>query len=94
MTPNCQPFPLGRVVATPGALTAMERSGDAPADFVRRHERGDWGKVGADDWARNDAALKDGLRVVSSYTLKDGETIWVITEADRSATTLLLPDEY
>ena len=94
MIPNCQPFPLGRIVATPGALTAMERSGDVPADFVRRHGCGDWGNVGADDRARNDAALKDGLRVVSSYTLKDGEKIWVITEADRSATTLLLPDEY
>ena len=94
MIPNCQPFMLGRVVATPGALTAMEQSRDAPADFVRRHERGDWGLVCPEDWARNDAALKDGLRVVSSYTLKDGEKIWVITEADRAATTLLLPDEY
>ena len=94
MTSNCKPFPLGRVVATRGALAAMKRSGDVPADFVRRHERGDWGLVGPDDWARNDAALKDGLRIVSSYTLKDGGTIWVITEADRSATTLLLPDEY
>ena len=94
MIPNLQPFPLGRVVATPGALAAMERSGDAPAEFVRRHERGDWGLVGPDDWARNDAALKDGLRVVSSYRLKDGTAVWCITEADRSATCILLPEEY
>jgi len=94
MIPNCLPFALGRVVATPGALTAFERSGDVPADFIGRHERGDWGLVCFDDWARNDAALNEGLRIVSSYTLKDGEGIWIITEADRSATTLLLPDEY
>ena len=94
MIPNCKPFPLGRVVATPGTLAAMERSGDAPGDLIRRHERGDWGLVGPDDWARNDAALKDGLRIVSSYRLKDGEAVWCITEADRSATTLLLPEEY
>ncbi len=94
MIPNCQPFPLGRVVATPGARTAMERSGDVPAEFIRRHERGDWGLVCPDDWERNDAALKGGLRIVSSYKLQDGEIIWCVSEADRSATTLLLPDEY
>lgn len=94
MIPNCPPFPLGRVVATPGALTACERSGDVPADFIQRHERGDWGNIGPEDWENNDAALQDGLRVVSSYTLKNGDAIWVISEADRSATTLLLPDEY
>ena len=94
MIPNCQPFPLGRIVATPGALNAFARSGDAPAEFIRRHARGDWGLVCPDDWEKNDAALKDGQRIVSSYRLKDGETVWCISEADRSATTLLLPDEY
>ena len=94
MIPICKPFPLVRVVATRGALAAFERSGDVPAEFIQRHERGDWGLVCPDDWERNDDALKTGLRIVSSYTMKDGERIWCITEADRSATTLLLPDEY
>ena len=94
MIPNCPPFQLGRVVATQGALAACLRSGDMPADFVRRHERGDWGAICPEDWLKNDAALKSGLRIVSAFDLKDGERIWIITEADRSATTLLLPDEY
>jgi hypothetical protein len=88
------PIPLGRTLATPGALAAFQRSGDVPADFLRRHECQDWGNIGDDDWARNDAGLKNGLRIVSSYTLRDGEKIWIITEADRTATTILLPDEY
>ena len=88
------PIPLGRILATPGALAACQASGDVPADFLRRHECQDWGNVGADDWARNDEALRVGNRIVSSYRLKNGETIWIITEADRSVTTLLLPDEY
>ena len=94
MIPNCQPFPLGRVVATRGALAAIERSGDTAVNLLQRHERGDWGVVCPEDWERNDAAIKVGLRIVSSYRLKDSETIWCLTEADRSVTTLLLPDEY
>jgi hypothetical protein len=94
MTPLRSPIPLGRTLATPGALAAMERSGDVPVDFLRRHECQDWGNVDPEDWARNDEALKDGSRIISSYRLKDGETVWCITEADRAATTLLLPDEY
>lgn len=91
---NGPPIPLGRILATPGALAAFERSGDAPADFIRRHEQRDWGNVCSEDWARNDEALRDGTRIVSSYALKDGTPIWIITEWDRSVTTLLLPDEY
>ena len=94
MIPNCKPFPLGRIVATRGALDALAESGDVPSEFIRRHERGDWGLVCPEDWERNDAAVKDGLRIVSSYRLKSGEIIWCISEADRTATTLLLPDEY
>ncbi len=88
------PIPLGRVLATPGALSAMERSGDAPAEFLRRHEHRDWGNVCSEDWARNDEALRDGSRILSSYSLKDGAVIWILTEADRAATTVLLPEEY
>jgi len=94
MIPLRSPIPLGRTLATPGALAAMKRSGDVPEDFLRRHECQDWGNVCTDDWARNDEALLEGNRIVSSYTLKDGTPIWCITEADRVATTLLLPDEY
>ena len=62
--------------------------------YVRRHVSGDWGDVGRDDWAANDEALKVGARLFSVYQLAVGARIWVITEADRSSTTVLLPDEY
>jgi hypothetical protein len=87
-------FPLGQVVATPGALAALERSGQQPDAFLDRHVVGDWGNVCDDDKKLNDAALKDGTRVLSSYKTTADETIWIVTEADRGSTTLLLPDEY
>lgn len=59
-----------------------------------RHARGDWGSVGDEDWKANEAALNNGLRLFSVYKLSNEQTLWIITEADRSATTLLLPDEY
>jgi hypothetical protein len=86
---------LGRIVATPGALTALSRAGQRAADFLIRHQRSDWGDVGPDDAAANDRASAAGdERVLSAYRLRTGVRIWVITEADRSATTVLLPDEY
>lgn len=86
---------LGRIVATPGALTALSRAGQRAADFLVRHQRGDWGDVGRDDAAANDRAATAGdERVLSAYRLRTGTRIWVISEADRSATTVLLPDEY
>jgi hypothetical protein len=87
-------FSLGKVVATPGAIEAMHASGQSPDFFLDRHVLGDWGIVGQEDWQLNDQALKDGERVLSAYQTLRGKKIWVITEADRSATTLLLPDEY
>ena len=87
-------FSLGRLVATPGALRALAASPqDGPA-FLARHVSGDWGDVDAHDHQANDAALRDGDRLLSAYTTSAGVRLWVITEADRSATTLLLPDEY
>jgi hypothetical protein len=86
-------FPLGQVVATPGAV-------GLDVDFSRfldRHSCGDWGIVDEEDWAANDAALRDGGRLVSSYNVihRTGNTIvWIITEADRSRTTVLLPEDY
>ncbi len=87
-------FPLGQIVATPSALEAMEASHQNPAEFLARHMQGDWGELSAADIAENELSLKSGFRLLSSYTTAAGQKIWVITEADRSTTTLLLPDEY
>lgn len=94
MIKTVPPFPLGQILSTPAALSAFERSGDEPATYLGRHSRGDWGEVDAHDWAANDRALQDGCRLLSAYSLKDGTRIWIITEADRAATTILLPEEY
>ena len=87
-------FPLGAVVATPGALEALETAGHSPAEFLSRHVAGDWGEVGSEDRRANDEAVVKSERVLSAYRMKTGEKIWIITEADRSATTILLPSEY
>jgi hypothetical protein len=87
-------FELGQVVATPGALSALEQSGEQPGEFLSRHASGDWGNVGEEDSKENEFSLEQGFRLLSSYKLRSGTVIWVITEADRSSTTLLLPDEY
>lgn len=87
-------FSLGRVVATPGALAALEDAGQEPVDFLDRHSCGNWGIVPEEDWGLNDEAVQRGNRLLSSYCLASGEKLWIITEADRSATTLLLPSEY
>jgi hypothetical protein len=87
-------FEPGRIVSTPGALRAMEEAGDNPASFLVRHLSGDWGELDAHDTQENEFALAHGLRLLSAYRLSDGCKIWIITEADRSATTFLLPEEY
>ena len=88
-------YPLGCVVATPGALAALEESGTSAIVYLQRHAAGDWGEVCQEDKKANEFALKEGLRILSAYKLPvTSEKLWVITEADRSATTLLLPDEY
>jgi hypothetical protein len=87
-------FSLGQVVATPGALRALEGSGQTPAFFLDRHVQGDWGTVDAEDWAANDQALVDGSRILSAYKTLKGKRLWIITEADRSSTCCLLPEEY
>ena len=91
--PRTTLLPLGSVVATPGALQAMEAAGVRPAELLARHQRGDWGNLCDHDWIANRNSLARGGRVLSSYTAGTA-TIWVITEADRSGTTLLLPQEY
>ena len=87
-------FPLGRVLATPGALEALEKAGQQPQEFLDRHVNGDWGEVDSHDAAENEVSLERGFRLLSSYTTGAGDRLWIITEANRSATTLLLPEEY
>ena len=87
-------FPLGRVVATPGALRALERAEQLPAEFLDRHVNGDWGEVPEADKQENEFSVEHGFRILSAYTTSAGEKIWIITEADRSYTTILLPSEY
>jgi hypothetical protein len=95
-SPNGVPlFDLGRVVATPGAMTLLVSAGENPARLLERHASGDWGEVPPEDARKNERSLKYGFRLVSSYPVGgDGEKVWVITEADRSSTCILLPSEY
>jgi len=87
-------FALGRTVATPGALRALEVSGQTPGNFLDRHAAGDWGDIDPEDRGINEQALVDGNRLLSVYTTAAGERIWIITEWDRSVITLLLPEDY
>ena len=87
-------FEMGRLCATPGALDAISEAGQSPMDFVGRHVCGDWGDVCEDDQLVNEESLEHGLRLLSAYRTEEGVKLWVITEADRSVTTVLLPEEY
>lgn len=88
-------FSLGQVVSTPGALKALMEEGCGAADLLTRHISGDWGDLSADDKQENELSLRESFRILSAYVLpRTRVKVWVITEADRSATTLLLPDEY
>ena len=92
MAVQCASFTTGIVVITPNALDRL-----TPADIQRglqRHQAGDWGDLGEEDWKENDQALHARRRLLSSYRSTGGVTFWIITEADRSATTVLFPDEY
>ena len=86
---------LGEVVATPGALRTLEKAGVSPLRLLGRHQSGDWGDICEDDKKENELSLKEGFRLLSAYKLPDdGGKVWIITEADRSVTTILLPEEY
>jgi hypothetical protein len=87
-------FALGQVVATPGALEALKAADDDPATYLQKHVTGDWGDLPAEDKRENEFSVNRQLRLLSAYHLTNGTKIWIITEADRSATTLLLPSEY
>ncbi len=99
MTNGKPKFSLGQTYATPGALEALQESGQSPKDFLSRHVRGDWGEVCDDDKMANDHSLVDGSRLLSAYKTLKGVKIWIITEAtddngQRAATTCILPSEY
>ena len=85
-------FPLGQLVATPGALDSATHA--ELLALIRRHAAGDWGEVDAHDCGANETALRTGERLLSAFTLGVGRRVWIITEADRSATTVLLPEDY
>jgi hypothetical protein len=87
-------FPLGQVVATPGALQAFASIEEEYLPYLMRHAGGDWGEVCPEDARLNDEALGEGLRLLSAYKLPDETKVWIITEADRSSTCILLPEEY
>lgn len=86
-------FVLGRIVATPAVLKHFADHGILPDPYIRRHVRGDWGEVPAEDALENDFSVANGLRLLSAYEIC-GKRVWIITEADRSATTVLFPSEY
>jgi hypothetical protein len=92
--PTIALFPAGQIVATPGALALLEQTHRSPLELLARHLRGDWGELCQDDKTENELSLKHGFRLMSSYQVTDAEKLWIITEADRSVTTLLLPAEY
>jgi len=88
-------FPLGQVVATPWALETLETLGVEPLDLINRHVAGDWSDMAKKDQQANAQAIKQGTRIFASYRLPPDETIiWIITEADRSSTAILLPEDY
>jgi len=87
-------FSLGQIVATPGALAALEKAGQQPQEFLSRHVCGQWGDLCEEDRRENQFSLERGFRILSSYRTNAGDKLWIITESDRSVTTLLLPDEY
>lgn len=87
-------FKLGQVVGTPGALQALEETGQNPLEILLRHATGDWGELCDEDKAENELSVEHGFRILSAYTFDSGTKVWVITEWDRSVTTILLPEEY
>ncbi|MFC1961220.1 hypothetical protein ACFLYO_10995, partial [Chloroflexota bacterium] len=87
-------FNLGQIVATPGALEALQTAEHNPSELITRHVTGDWGELSEEDHKENELSVEQGFRILSAYQLPSGVKVWIITEADRSATTILLPAEY
>ena len=87
-------FPLGKVVITPPAEAVLQEAGKTHKEFLDRHAGGDWGEIDPDDWNGNEDALTSGGQLMSVYAVTDAQKVWIITDAGRSATTILLPDDY
>ena len=87
-------FALGQVFITPGAQEALDVAGQTPAEFLCRHLICDWGEVSTEDAEENELSLREGYRLLSAYRTSAGTRIWIITESDRSSSTVLRPDEY
>lgn len=87
-------FPLGQVVVTPPAEALLKEAGKTHKEFLDRHAAGDWGEIPPDDWANNDDGINSKGMLHSVYKVRGQDCIWIITEPDRSATTILLPDDY
>src|ERR1700756_963930 len=87
-------FSLGRVVATPGALRALAEANQSPFEFIERHQAEDWGELCEEDKKENEFSVRNGFRILSAYRTRNNVKLWVITEADRSSTCLILPQEY
>jgi hypothetical protein len=93
MTTYTALFTLGKCVATPYAKEELERLNYSPLNLLRKHMSGDWSEMATEDQQSNRDAITEGSRIFSAYTI-EGTKFWVITEADRSSTTILLPSEY
>lgn len=87
-------FSAGQIVATSMALSALEDAHTDGREFLARHLKGDWGDLSQEDKRENDFSVREGFRILSAFRLCTGVRVWIITEADRSATTFLLPEEY
>ena len=92
--PSVTRFALGQTYITPGAEEALMIAGQTGIEFLRRHMSNDWGELSDEDERENELSLKEGFRLLSAYRTAKGQKLWIISEADRSATTILLPDEY
>ena len=87
-------FELGQIVATPRALASLKKAGQQAGELLSRHINRDWGDLDEEDRKENEYSLEHGFRLLSAYKTNAGDRLWIITEADRSVTTLLLPEEY
>lgn len=92
--PPTPKFSPGQIVATPGALAALASHGCTAAALLARHLAGDWGCIPPEDARANEQALASGNRILSAYVIGLKIRVWIVTEGDRSVTTLLMPSEY
>jgi len=92
--PSVRRFALGQTYITPRAEEALMIAGQTALEFLRRHMSCDWGELSDEALGENEFSLREGFRLLSAYRTAKGQKLWIITENDRSATTILLPDDY